>query len=165
MMKRRNMWKRNLIGFIMAIFSLMFVAATTAWGGQNRLGKNVVLNSNHFAPLSWYASKGYTASANYKKVVDVTFVDISLEKALKKIARKGHLRLSYGQKELVDGHRVMLIRHNVTIIEAIEDVLQGTGLKAVASPDGQVVIRKVKKESMSAFKLVQETVSGTVTDA
>jgi TonB-linked SusC/RagA family outer membrane protein len=133
--------------------------------GQNIALKNIVLNSKHFAPLSWYASKGYTAAlTNYKKTIDVTFLDTPVEKALKRIARKGHLRLSYSKKELGSYH-VTLIRDNVTIIEAVEEVLRDTGLKAVASPDGQVVIKKVKEESLPTVKLSEATVSGTVTDA
>jgi TonB-linked SusC/RagA family outer membrane protein len=49
----------------------------------------------------------------------------------------------------------------VTIIEAFEDALQHTGLEAVGSPDGQVVIKKEQLQNA----IVQTTVSGTVTDA
>src|SRR5699024_3405513 len=91
----------------------------------------------------------------------IHFSNIPLVEALKKTATMGHVRLTYNKK-ILENHRVTVLGDQLTVIEAFEKILKGTNLKMLASPSGQLVI---KKKSNKSETVQQETVSGTVTDA
>ncbi|HLR32797.1 MAG TPA: SusC/RagA family TonB-linked outer membrane protein, partial [Fodinibius sp.] len=114
-----------------------------------------------FAPLEWYASNEGSASI-YGEDISVSFEEVPLIQAINELANQIGVRLSYNQKELPN-KKITLVTDNISVIQAFKKMFQATGLNILASPSGQIVI---KKNTTGVTKVnVAETVSGKVTDA
>lgn len=145
--------KRGIL-LVLFVWPIMFLKSHEA------KAQNYLSSSGHFVPLGWYAQ---TASV-YAEPVDFSFNDVPLEHALKEIAKKGEVRLSYDNGNLV-GYTITATAQNLTVIEAFKKVLEGTGLEVWASPRGHIVIKELFLKQNLKEALVQETITGRVTDA
>lgn len=114
--------------------------------------------SKQFVSLDLY-DQNYHLSTPYDKIVSVSLNNSSIEYALKNIARKGGVRLSYNKKLFPD-KRVTMLVDRITVKKAMEMVLKDTQLEIMASPSGQVII---KKKEMQLFW--DGSITGVVTDA
>lgn len=99
-----------------------------------------------------------------KQVVSVDYKKTTLKEALRDIARKGDFRLSYGDNRVPLKKKITLHLSNVTINDALWQVLDGTGLRFAVSPNKHLVLVE-RKEQPKEAKQLKETVTGTVTDA
>lgn len=140
------------------LLPLMFIASL-AVQGQNQSHK-----SDHFAPLEWYTYNNTFSENVYTQIIDLSLYGATLENALKEIAGQGNLRLSYDKKQLAN-HTVTFVQNNLTIIDAFEKILKGTDLEVLASPNGQVVIKKTEENTTRILEMQMEMITGTVTDA
>ncbi|MBO6620399.1 MAG: SusC/RagA family TonB-linked outer membrane protein [Balneola sp.] len=113
--------------------------------------------SNQFVLLEWY-DQDYQAKSLYEKIVSLTLDDISLEEALKEIAEQGKLQLSYN-KQLIPDQKITLKLEKIKVKEALEKVLENTNLELLASPRGQVVIKR-----KISTTVIDGTLTGTVID-
>src|SRR5699024_2838801 len=116
--------------------------------------------NNSYVPLEWYAFDA--ANSTFDKEINISFNDTPFEKALAKIARKAEVRLMY-KKETLPAHRINLSFNNATIIECFKRILADTDLEIMASPTGQLVIKK--RKPIIADKLETGVIKGTVTNA
>lgn len=116
----------------------------------------------NFAPLEWYASNDNTTWL-YSKTINVLYEQIPLAEALVKLANQAGVRLSYDQGQLPD-KMISLSENNITVIEAFKRLFEDTGLNVLASPTGQIVIKKAITTDLKTA-VIRETVSGLVTDA
>jgi TonB-linked SusC/RagA family outer membrane protein len=115
--------------------------------------------------------------------------DGTLEEALRRISEKANLDLVYGSNKVTSEKSVTLDLKRVTAYEAIQSVLQGTGLKLRALPSGQFVlvdqeeikqkrnqlgaahqsafvrIEKLVPAELGAVRLQTGAIAGTVTEA
>src|SRR5699024_12052432 len=87
----------------------------------------------------------------------------SLLEALKKVASKGELTLSYDTQLSVLENKITLDLKQITIEDALWRILENTGLRFVVTSDDQLIL--VRQYEENPVKLAQETISGTVTDA
>src|SRR5699024_233179 len=114
-----------------------------------------------FAPLEWYASNEGSESI-YGEDISVSFEEVPLIQAINELANQIAVRLSYNQKQLPN-KKIILATDNIFVIQAFKKMVQATCLNILASPSGQIVI---KKNTTGVTKVnVAETVSGKVTDA
>lgn len=106
------------------------------------------------AAAQYYASQSVRADSenltlssmrenNLKKlnrVITVTFEDVSVEQALKTIAARGDLLLSYGRYDLMRGRKVSLDLRKVTVLEALYKVVEGMNIHFQISPTGYLIV-------------------------
>ncbi len=119
----------------------------------------------NYTPLSWYANQG-ASQPSYVHAVSLDVHNMSLVDAIQLIAMKGNVRLTYNKSLLPKNRRVSLNLEKSSVVDAINKVLDNTGLMAYASPSGQIVFISApekKKENLDHY-VIQHTVTGTVTD-
>ncbi|MDR9419299.1 SusC/RagA family TonB-linked outer membrane protein [Gracilimonas sp.] len=107
-------------------------------------------------PINWYAHAESTTA--FKQKIDIDLSNVSIEKALQLISKKGNTRLTYA-KNILPEINITLERNSISVIDALQAVVENTNLRIMASPSGQVVI--LKKEEA----ILNGTISGTVIDA
>lgn len=140
------------------ILLLMAVALPVKSVGQ-RLAQNHA-DAKNYVPISWFDQE--SEQSIFKKEIDLSVRNGSFESALENIASQSGIRLSYDRNQLPDGDITLVLR-NVSVIQAFEELLNGTTMEALASPRGQVII---KRQAVPINEVVfQETVTGTVLDA
>lgn len=107
------------------------------------------------------------------RTISIDLEKVSLEYALKEIARKGGLGLAYLRETISVGDEVTLERENVTVLEALRELLRTTSLTAMLSPSGQLIVTdrpEVMPNSdvlkpQEHLELLVGTITGTVTDS
>src|SRR5699024_3821467 len=98
-----------------------------------------------------------------QKEISLKLRQNTLLEALKEVAGKGELTLSYDTQLSALENTLTLDLKQITIEDALWRILRNTGLRFAVTSDNQLVlVRQHKKVSLQA---VQETISGTVTDA
>ena len=135
--------------------------------GQTR-ARDLQHSSNsirHFVPLTWYTSR-LTSRSAYNNLITVSFNNVSLEQAIKEVARRGHVRLSYDKRNLPH-KRVTTNMENVSVMDAVDRLLSGTNMKALGSPNDQIVLEKRIGTNRVPHTILkqQETVQGRVIDS
>lgn len=130
----------------------------------NVYGQEIVqyYQPEHYAPLAWFANQA--DEGVYSKKVNISLHQVTFEEALHRIATAGSLRISYDKNLLPQGSFTLVLQ-NVSIIEAFQRLLGGTGMEVLGSPGGQVIIKKehdIPDVDASANDVV---VQGTVIDA
>lgn len=93
-------------------------------------------------------------------LITVNFTDIRLTDALHKIAREFNVGLAFNAG-LILNNNITIQLQKVTVYEALDSILAGTGLEAKI-PESRDVIFIKQKETL---EIRLETVTGTVTDA
>ncbi|MCC5908207.1 MAG: SusC/RagA family TonB-linked outer membrane protein [Balneolaceae bacterium] len=93
--------------------------------------------------------------------ISLNIQDLTLQEALREIARETGLRLSY-RGDIVADKKISLQEESVTVSEALKIVLDGTGLDYKFSEDGYLLIADA--EEILDEVMLQETVRGTVVD-
>src|SRR5699024_1822586 len=102
-------------------------------------------------------------SSVLNKVITLQAEQISLIDALKAIADKGDLKLSYDTELPVLRNQLTLDMERESIQNVLWKVLENTGLRFAVSANGQLIL--MKKNETQVFEQMQETITGTVTDA
>jgi outer membrane receptor protein involved in Fe transport len=74
------------------------------------------------------------------RLVSIHVVDVPLEAALRLLAQRCALRLSYSSDVVPVARRVSLSRHNAPVGEVLRDLLRGTDIDVVVTPSGYVVL-------------------------
>lgn len=97
------------------------------------------------------------------RLVSLDLNDVTLTNALRQLARQGQVGLSF-QSEHIPDKKVTFQLNNVPIYEAVNELLEGTNLKATL-PSSRDVLVIQEKENQSSIEAVQQTVTGTVTDS
>lgn len=99
-------------------------------------------------------------------IINVDFEKMSINDALLKVAELAGVKLNYASKDVRSDKLITLKISNVTFRAAVSKILEGTDLKLVERPDGQLII----VPGSGGSKPEQETqrtgsVSGRVTDS
>lgn len=113
--------------------------------------------------LNTEVSEDVSESSVLNKVISLQLKQTPLIEALKTIAGKGDLTLSYDTQLSVLEEELTIDMKEVSIHDALWKVLEDTGLRFAVSPKGQLVL--MKKNEKPTFERIQETITGTVTDA
>ena len=155
------------IGRIVVPLVLIILLIINMGQAQGRSMQHNGKSEKHFVPLNWYTST-LTYKSAFNKLISVSFDHVSLESAIKEIARRGGARLSY-HVGILANRTVTIHLTNVSVMEAVDKVLSGTDVKALGSPNNQIVLVKRSNSSdniiASALIKQQITITGKVTDA
>lgn len=103
--------------------------------------------------------KFYKTQVDHKINVDLN--KVSLEEALRIIAEKAGLRLTY-RGDIFDEHKIDLEVENIGVTDALDYVLQGTDLEYMFSRDSYLLIQR--KDENLTDDAVQVAITGTVID-
>lgn len=144
--------------FTFLFFMILFVPAF-AIGQQQTYALNQT-GLDNYVPISWYNNDAY--SSVYKEQIALNLRNVTLADALNEIRRQSNIRLTYDRNDLPD-IRATYVMNNITVIDAFDYIFTGTGLEALASPSGQVVVKTIKE--IEEMELRQETVTGVVRDS
>ena len=108
------------------------------------------------------------AAAALDRMVSLDLRDVELNVALKEINRQANLGLAYSPRVVPVDRRVTIRGEHLTAGEALRAVLRGTGVEAVVSAAGTVMlVRRARTEerTSSADAPVASLVAGRVRDA
>ena len=97
------------------------------------------------------------------KEISLNIQNLTLEQALREIARETGLRLSYRGDIMVGEKTVSLQENSISVSEALTTVLENTGLDYKFSQNGYLLITEA--EELMEEQIFQDTVRGTVVDA
>lgn len=140
------------------LLMLMGISPGVLWGMQGQ--QEFMLTDVQHVTLADFHEMFY--KVEYNKKINLDINDQSVEQALRKVALKTGLSLSY-RGDIMTNKKVTLKNRQISASDALEYILKGTGLDYGFSRDGYLVITP-KLETLhkvEAFELVQ----GQVTDA
>lgn len=146
----RFLWNRSIKMCLLVAVFLVFGA------------KDIYAQSNFLQSIALQKVKPVHHFSG-KLAVSVNIEKLNLADALRKVAHKAHVGISFNAVILPD-HKVSLSGQNISIWTAMKLLLRGTGLEAVPSKANDVLLIQ-KKPRPKLASVQQETVSGTVTDA
>jgi len=134
----------GVAGLVMFLWGAPVQAQTEA---KDRIAdRNLAVEE--FSPLGPAENPG-----GFSQTLSVHLDGVPLERALLQIAESAGLRLSYGS-EAVEGMRVELNLHEVTPRQAVEAVLEGTGLAPSFSQNGRVIVAPSANRSKAGISRV-----------
>ncbi|MFH5831273.1 SusC/RagA family TonB-linked outer membrane protein [Halalkalibaculum sp. DA3122] len=96
------------------------------------------------------------------KKIDLNIVNSTVEKALKQVARKTGLKLTY-RGDIMNNDRITIKKKGIGVSNALDLILKDTHLDYMFSQNGYLLISN--KKGQFDQPVVVETVSGLVTDA
>jgi TonB-dependent starch-binding outer membrane protein SusC len=158
LLERAKLNRTGIRWFSFLLFMLFLVPAL-ATGQQQTYALNQT-GLDNYVPISWYNNEAY--SSVYKEQIALNLRNVTLAEALNEIRRQSNIRLTYDKNDLPE-MRATFVMNNITVIEAFDHIFSGTGLEALASPSGQVVVKT--KTALENLELRQETVTGVVRDS
>lgn len=153
--------KSGMDGFrkITMLFFMILLLPALVTGQQHTYALNQT-GLDNYVPLEWYQNDNQ--GSIYKQQIELNLRNATIAEAINEIKRQSNIRLTYDRNDLPE-MRAMYVMNNVTVIEAFHHIFSETGLEALASPSGQVVIKN--KTALENSVLRQETVTGVVRDS
>lgn len=121
---------RALATVALATVALAAACATPALGQERLLARSD----------SAVAARGAARSELLSRRVSLSLVSVTIEQALREVATRAGLRLSYSSDIIPAARRVSVSRADVAAGDAIAEILLGTDLDVVVSPSGYVVL-------------------------
>jgi len=133
----------------------MILLLTTSIYGQNEDVNQIV---HVFYPVVEYGSQ----IPELEEEMDYEILNKTIGEALLFISTKANLEIVYDSKMLPKlNEKVTLIEEKMSVADALISVLNNTNYEAVMTRKGEILIQKASDDEL----LLQETVSGRVTDA
>ncbi|HNV74514.1 MAG TPA: TonB-dependent receptor plug domain-containing protein, partial [Gemmatimonadaceae bacterium] len=96
---------------------------------------------------STLALRNASRGALLSRPVSLHLADVSIERALREVASRAALRLSYSSDIIPSARRITIARDEAPVGEVIHDILRDTDLDVVVSPSGYVVLVRVPGRS------------------
>lgn len=140
------------------------------------IGGGIMLSCAIFTPLraqrtaaerldgTWVRASESTR-APMRRAIAVRFDSVSVRDALRDIARQARVEIGYGDDVLSMKTRVSLRIDDVTVAEALDSVLAGTGLEAYVSLHGDVVLVRRTAAVRRELDEPNGVIAGRITDA
>lgn len=100
---------------------------------------------------------------NEARLISLDLKNVNIETALEIIADEAQIGLSY-DASLLPKKSVSMSIENAYVMQAVNKILENTGLEAAAAPNGSTLILREKNPDV-IDDFYQETVTGQVTDA
>lgn len=144
---------------LIMLFTFLLIPALVTGQQQQTYAANQA-RLNNYVPVSWYKAEGQASL--YKQKVNLNLQNATLADALDEIRRQSKIRLTFDRDQL-SGELSDIVLKDVTIIEAFDQLFSGEDLEALASPSGQIVIKK--RSQTELFDAQNQTISGVVKDA
>jgi outer membrane receptor protein involved in Fe transport len=136
----------------------LVLCATQPATGQS-VDSSTLIQSRQLAAAGWVPARE-SRVAPLRRTVALDLSKASIESALQAIRRKANLDIVFGDDVLASKAQVTLDVENMTVVEALTQVLDGTGLEAFVSLRGDVVLVR----SVPAVRAQTGTIAGVVTD-
>jgi len=112
------------------------------------------------------ASQVNSSSAQLGKIISLDLENVTLERAIKTIAKKAGLKFSYSEYIVPISKKVSIINKRITVNDAIWKLLEDTNLRYVVSPNGFLVLLKWDEKTKYIKDVLQSgVITGTVVDA
>ena len=139
------------------------------------VGGGIILSCALFAPVRaqgtasaqlngpWVRARE-SMQAPMRRAIAVKLDRVSMRDALREIAREGNVEIGYGEDVLSMKTRVTLRLENRTVAEALDNVLEGTGLEAYVSLHGDVVLVRRAASVRKELDEQKGVITGHVTD-
>jgi TonB-dependent SusC/RagA subfamily outer membrane receptor len=143
------------LGVAVCILAVFLCGPSSLYGIQS--GNAQKLTKNIGSPFGI----GKNLITPEKREISLNANNAPLLSVLKRLAKKARVGISY-QKEMIPDKKVTVHVKGVSVYQALQEILKGTGLKAVLPFSRDVLV--IKKKELKA-DIQQATVSGTVTDA
>lgn len=119
----------------------------------------VLFSSDLYAYQGIRIAAGQSSASSAWKVIDVNYTDVTLEDALRDVAARTGLKLTYAQNILPAHARVTYSGVGLTADQVLANILKGTGLRAVRVGEDRItVVRQAAKTS-------QSVITGKISDA
>jgi Carboxypeptidase regulatory-like domain len=105
-----------------------------------------------------------------RQVISVRLEHVTLESALTTIAQQGRVRIMYSSAEVPVDKTVSLVVDSITVTDALELLLRGTGVIVRELPGGSLALARVTESSNAEVlgRVVTQpgggTISGTIID-
>lgn len=93
-----------------------------------------------------YESSEQEISDQLKKVVSLSFEEVSAKQALEKIAKKANLKLMYNEERLPKDRLITIRDNSITLYDALWSILRGSGLRFAVSQSNQLIVFPAEKE-------------------
>lgn len=93
--------------------------------------------------------EGGSALPALQRSLSLHLTEVSFEGALREIARRGNLGLSFSPSLISEGKQVTL-HHEGSVAEAIRALLRGTNLQVLISPQREIVVMRDAKQTASS---------------
>lgn len=135
------------VGAARALASAVVLAAALSGGVPGPLDaqERVVARFDSTDP-----GRSSTRSPLLERPVSVALSGVPIERALREVATRAALRLSYSSDIIPPDRRVTLAREQVPVGDVIRDILRDTGLEVVVSPSGYVILVRVPGRSLTS---------------
>jgi TonB-dependent starch-binding outer membrane protein SusC len=121
-------------------------------------------NSRTLAFQNQMPDEGSDAYERLQQVIELDVYEASLEEVLKTISEQAELKLMYRKALLPEELKFTYTNSQMSLYDALWDVLDGTGLRFAISENQQLVLLSMN-EIVEEEEILQETVSGQVRDA
>ncbi len=144
---------------------VVIAAAPVAAQSSSGAGATTLADATDAGLGGWVRAKG-SAAGTLRRTVALDLRSATIAEALDAISRRAELRIVYGPDVLATPGRVSLHVENMTVADALDAALEGTGLEAYVSLHGTAVL--IRRESRVRSALVAQTggmINGRVTDA
>ena len=152
---RTRVW--CLVGCAGALGAVRLAAQTTSSDTLSRVADGTVA-----APSGeWVRMRG-SASATLRHTVSLLLHNATVSDALAELGRVSGLRIYYGVDVQHVRGQISLHVDNLTVAEALDDVLAGTGLEAFVATHGAAILIR-RADGISELPVAQQPGTGTVT--
>lgn len=155
----KKIWRRM-------IFCCLLIGSIFAFSQTLANAQYLTSASSETLAESFYSVAKYSSHiSELQRTVSVETEEAPIRKVLEAIVMKADLGLSYNAalRSLQQPATVKL--NNVTVANAIQEVLRGTNYEAVISTTREIVIRERPVFPKAQIQQLQQEISGTVTDA
>jgi TonB-linked SusC/RagA family outer membrane protein len=102
---------------------------------------------------------------NRERRFDLTLHDATLKDALRMIEQKAEVALFYNDRDITAARYVSVSLHDVTAMQALGRVLEGTSLAARPTPAGIVINKGAREPPADALPDTTGSISGVVSDS
>src|SRR5690625_2654653 len=114
---------------------------------------------------TYYSVKDFSELiAELSSTIYIDLKNVSVREALFQIARKANLEVDFDADFFDSDLTITLQQNSITVGEALEAVLKGTGYESLITMNHQILLREVVPEIVEE-PVQQVTVNGRVTDA
>jgi len=155
---RRLILNTCVVGILTILVGLIPVMSWTVQAQDSDENRRATVHAMTFTQLQ---DKFY--KVEIEKEISLNIQNLTLEQALREIARETGLRLSYRGDIMVGEKTVSLQENSISVSDALARVLENTGLDYKFSQNGYLLITEA--EELMEEQIFQDTVRGTVVDA
>lgn len=140
--------------FAIALGVLLALAVGSLMGGTPVLGQSQTMaevRDGHEVAPDFYSLREEARSEALQRPISLRLEDATLKRALREIAQRGNLGLSYSPSLVPEDRRVTLRVEEASVAEALQQLFGDTELGVLVSPQDEiVVVQREEEEGVNA---------------